>query len=1208
VDPNNRQTNYSVSLVNGTLTVHLLPTILTQPQSQTVPVGSNVSFSITATNANFTLPLLPSVNSGTLQLWLKADAGVVTNGAGLVSQWQDQSGNENNASQTSAINQPLLVSAIGLGGAPAVRFNGIQDNVNGSYMFGTGVVGLSNALTSFTVYNAFSAIHSENLLWATGSSGQCFASRGDLITGGDLRFTFWCLDYSMPFVVPTNTYRIRTDRLDTNVDTLNVFDATAVSATNFTVAVEGAAPAGSGYNLGGGNPSQIGSSRCFNGDIAELICYQGYLSEADRLAVTSYLEQKYYQIGTTIGLSYQWQFDGTNIEGGTNTTLSLPSISLDRAGSYQVVISNMYGSVTSSPAVLNAQFIFFSVNGQYTPMSATSVASAEVMISGGYSGGFLFYTTDGSTPTESSTLYVGPFTLTNSALVQALGVNSDFSQSTLATPVTVQIIPVYNLQTSVTGSGTVSLNPASGPYASNTVVTLTATAAPNWAFAYWTGGISGSENPINVTVTGPLNVQAVFVQTNFPLTVSTPGGGSVTVNGQVISPNTYYSTNSVVTLSATASNGWSFLGWQGDASGTNNPLSLTINQTNNIQALFGTIVATNTVGGGGIVLNLANPVPYDTTLTASAVPNAGKYLVLWSGAASGTNTPTTILVTNATPTVDALFTSLPGGKYSLAIVVVGNGAVVISPQKSYYNPGDSVTLSASTTNAGTTFFGWTGNASGSNNSIMVIINSNMVVQANFGGVLPIVNITPQNLIVYAGSNAVLTANATGFPPLSYQWQNSQGAIAGQTNTTFSIVDAQATNSDSYSVVVFNPFGSVTSAVATVTVVYTPSISVQPIPQTVAAGSSLTLSVSASGTAPLAYQWQVSEGLIEGATNSSLTIDPVLTNYTDNYWVVVSNAYGVVTSQVAAVFVYAPVTIQSQPNSLVVPDLAPASFAVAASGFPPPTSYQWMHNATNIPGATSSVFTISRVHLSDSGYYQVFVSNAYSFTNSDIATLNMSPSLTSPFTGATTIWGTSAVLTVGAIGSGDLSYQWYVGGVAIDGATNSALDFTSIQFTNGGLYSVVVTSPYGSVTNAPAQVIINPAGVALGFSPTLTITGVAGYSYIIQSSTNLADTNAWVTVTNLTLTQPVQLWVDTNVDASSPFNPTRFYQRSCRGNDGRPAWNTLLAYCGCVILPIECVIAKLPRLWERYKVHSSPPSSVIFQPCLNKKLEMPVIVG
>jgi hypothetical protein len=104
-----------------------------------------------------------------------------------------------------------------------------------------------------------------------------------------------------------------------------------------------------------------------------------------------------------------------------------------------------------------------------------------------------------------------------------------------------------------------------------------------------------------------------------------------------------------------------------------------------------------------------------------------------------------------------------------------------------------------------------------------------------------------------------------------------------------------------------------------------------------------------------------------------------------------------------------------------------------------------------------------------------------------------------------------------------------------------LNFPSIQFTNAGLYSVVVSSPYGSITNAAYQVVVNPAGVSLGFYPGLTISGVAGYSYIIQSSTNLANTNGWVTLTNLTLTQPVQLWVDTNVDASSPFNSQTFYQ-------------------------------------------------------------------
>jgi hypothetical protein len=58
---------------------------------------------------------------------------------------------------------------------------------------------------------------------------------------------------------------------------------------------------------------------------------------------------------------------------------------------------------------------------------------------------------------------------------------------------------------------------------------------------------------------------------------------------------------------------------------------------------------------------------------------------------------------------------------------------------------------------------------------------------------------------------------------------------------------------------------------------------------------------------------------------------------------------------------------------------------------------------------------------------------------------------------------------------------------------------------------------------------------------VTISGVIGYSYVIQASTNLASTNAWTTLADLTLTQPVQLWVDTNADASLPANPHRFYQ-------------------------------------------------------------------
>jgi hypothetical protein len=842
-------------------------------------------------------------------------------------------------------------------------------------------------------------------------------------------------------------------------------------------------------------------------------------------------------------LSYQWQFYGTNISGATNSSLAFTNVQLTDGGVYTVVVSNNFASTISSDAVLQVlpyDAPSIQVNGQLAVGTVTATASAQVTISGGYPDGFTFYTLDGSTPTTSSTLYDGPFTLTNSAVLQAMSVSEDFSQSSEAPPVVVQIIPVYTLQTSVIGGGTISANPASGPYASNSVVTLTATAAQYWAFDYWTGDATGSQNPVNVTMNGPLSVQAVFVQTAYPLTASTPGGGSVTANGQVISPDTYYPTGSVVTLGATASNGWSFVGWQGDASGTNNPLNVTISQTNNIEAIFGTLVATNAVGGGSIVLSQPNPIPFGTTLTASAVPNAGNYFVVWSGAASGTNAPTTISVTNANPAINALFSTLPGGKYSLAVVVMGNGSVAISPQQSYYNPSDTVTLSASTTNAGTSFYGWTGDVSSTNNPLVVVMNSSQVIQANFGA-LPTVNISPQNLIVFAGSNAVLNANASGLPPLTYQWQNSQGAIADATNAIFTIYNAQPTNTDNYSVVVSNLFGSVTSAVATVTVVFPPSISLQPTNQIVAAGTSLTLAVLADGTGPLAYEWQNSAGAIPDATNSSLILNPAQTNDTDNYSVVVSSPYGVETSQVADVFVYLPVSILVQPVSLVVPASAPARFGVVASGFPAPTSYQWTLNSTNLTGATNNTFAINSVRLSNTGNYQVQVSNGYSSTNSDIATLNMSPTITSPFNGATTIWGRSATISVGAIGTGTLTYQWYFDGVAIDGATDPELNFSSIQATNGGLYSVVVSSPFGSVTNVAAQVIVQPAGVSLGFYAGLTINGVAGYSYIIQGSSDLTDTNGWVTVTNLTLTQPVQLWVDTNMDVTSPFNPKYFYQ-------------------------------------------------------------------
>jgi hypothetical protein len=243
--------------------------------------------------------------------------------------------------------------------------------------------------------------------------------------------------------------------------------------------------------------------------------------------------------------------------------------------------------------------------------------------------------------------------------------------------------------------------------------------------------------------------------------------------------------------------------------------------------------------------------------------------------------------------------------------------------------------------------------------------------------------------------------------------------------------------------------------------------------------------------------------------------------------------------------FAPI-ITLQPQSQTNNPGATVMFLVGTTSLNP-MGYQWQKNGTNladggnISGSLTGTLIVTNLAQSDLGSYTVITTNAFGSATSSIAMLVMPPYIKTPFSGAVTYWGKDATLSVVAWGTGPLSYQWFKDGVTVLNATNQELTLTSIQFTNAGLYSVVVTSALGSATNAPAQVVVNPAGVSLGFSPTLTINGVAGYSYIIQSAPNLTDTNAWVTRTNLTLTQPVQLWVDTNVDAISPFNSKYFYR-------------------------------------------------------------------
>ncbi len=135
---------------------------------------------------------------------------------------------------------------------------------------------------------------------------------------------------------------------------------------------------------------------------------------------------------------------------------------------------------------------------------------------------------------------------------------------------------------------------------------------------------------------------------------------------------------------------------------------------------------------------------------------------------------------------------------------------------------------------------------------------------------PSISAQPQNSTVIQGQSATFTVTAGGTAPLTYQWRKGGTSVAGGSSSALTITSAQPGDAGSYDVVVSNSAGSATSSAATLTVNVPPTITAQPENQTVLAPAAATFSVTATGTAPLSYQWKRNGTDIAGATSASYT--------------------------------------------------------------------------------------------------------------------------------------------------------------------------------------------------------------------------------------------------------------------------------------------------------------------------------------------------
>ena len=166
---------------------------------------------------------------------------------------------------------------------------------------------------------------------------------------------------------------------------------------------------------------------------------------------------------------------------------------------------------------------------------------------------------------------------------------------------------------------------------------------------------------------------------------------------------------------------------------------------------------------------------------------------------------------------------------------------------------------------------------------------------------PLIQTHPLSRFVPVGGLAELTVVPAPFsaPVLRYQWYKGKIPLPGQTQATLTLLDATTSINGSYTVVVSNDVGSVTSKAATITVQVAPQFTSEPVDREHYEWDNVTFQASATGTGPLTYSWHHNNGpAIKGANKPIFTLSKVRAISAGEYTCVVSNKVGTLTSRAA----------------------------------------------------------------------------------------------------------------------------------------------------------------------------------------------------------------------------------------------------------------------------------------------------------------------
>jgi polygalacturonase len=278
-------------------------------------------------------------------------------------------------------------------------------------------------------------------------------------------------------------------------------------------------------------------------------------------------------------------------------------------------------------------------------------------------------------------------------------------------------------------------------------------------------------------------------------------------------------------------------------------------------------------------------------------------------------------------------------------------SIITQPQSQDLSSGQTATLSVGPNGTLPLFYQWffdtNSPVASATNATLVLTNVqiaaaggySVLISNSYGSVtsvvatLSVTNVAPfittdlQGQTVIPGQNATFTVVANGSQPLSYLWyENTNTYLASASGPSFTLTNVQPSNAGSYSVIVSNAIGTVTSSNAVLTVntnPVAPLFLTQPSSVSVVVGGNASFSATAIGTTPITYQWFQNSASISGATSSNLTLASVQFSNAGTYTLVASNSIGSTTSSNAILTVL--------PNTPQLPVIPATNFLVTSYG-------------------------------------------------------------------------------------------------------------------------------------------------------------------------------------------------------------------------------------------------------------------------------------